>query len=46
MAAMEIEGDTMDGAADADDVEPEPTPSVGQAPVGAGDAGDAHDDVE
>lgn len=45
-AAMEIKRDCMDGAADAADVEPKPTPSLGPAPIGAGVAGDACNDVD
>ena len=46
MAAMEIERDSTDGAADAADVEPERIPSLGEAPMGAGGAGVTLDDVE
>ena len=44
-AAMEIERYHMNGAGDAADVEPQPTPSVGQAPRGAGEYGGPQHDV-
>ena len=46
MAALEIGRDPMDGAADDADVEPEPTPILGQAPMGASDDGASHYDAD
>ena len=43
--ALEIERYLMDGAVDAADVEPQPTPSAGQAPRCAGDDGGPDHDV-